>query len=145
MVMNHLDMSLPAIKSLADCTDFTKTVSPYLPQLYDLPQQILQSIFEPQALKQVYLSTNPLISAFAFSLFLFPLFLVASEINKNYSQVDRFWSILPTVYFAHFAIYAHAVGLPTQRLDTLCFFSALWSVSTCFVGHTSVLKSPRPD
>lgn len=138
-------MSLPAIKSLADCTDFTKTVSPYIPQLYDLPQQILQSISDPHALKHVYLSTNPLISAFAFSLFLFPVFLIASEINKNYSQVDRFWSILPTVYVAHFAIYAHAVGLPTQRLDTLLFFSNLWSVSPCFVGSGLVLKSISYD
>lgn len=141
----HPNMSLPAIKSLADCTDFTKTVSPYIPQLYDLPQQLLQSISDPQALKQVYLSTNPLISAFAFSLFVFPVFLIASEINRNYSQVDRFWSILPAVYIAHFTIYAHAVGLPTQRLDTLSFSSTLWSVSPCSACSTFVLKLIRPD
>lgn len=132
----HLNMSLPVIKSLADCTVFTKTVSPYIPQLYDLPEQILQSISDPQALKQLYISTNPLISAFAFSLFLFPVFLIASEINKNYSQIDRFWSILPLVYIAHFAIFARAVGLPTQRLDTLCFITTLWSVSHCSVYGT---------
>ena len=136
LVRIHLNMSLPIIKSLADCTDFTKTVSHYIPQLYDLPEQILQSISDPQALKQLYLSTNPLISAFAFSLFLFPVFLIASEINKNYSQIDRFWSILPLVYIAHFAIFARAVGLPTQRLDTLCFITTLWSVSHCFVYRT---------
>ena len=134
----HLNMSLPVLKSLADCTDFTKTVSPYLPQLSHLPEQILQSISDPHALKQLYLSTNPLISAFAFSLFLFPVFLIASEINKNYSQIDRFWSILPLVYIAHFAIFARAAGLPTQRLDTLCFITTLWSVSRsrCFVYRT---------
>lgn len=136
LVIIHLNMSLPVIKSLADCTDFTKTVSPYIPQLYDLPEQILQSIADPHALKQLYLSTNPLISAFAFSLFLFPVFLIASEINKNYSQIDRFWSILPLVYIAHFAIFARAVDLPTQRLDTLCFITTLWSVSHCFVYYT---------
>lgn len=125
-------MSLPVVKSLADSVDFTKSVSPYIPQLYDLPQQILQSISDPHALKHVYLSTNPLISAFAFSLFLSPVFLIVSEINKNYSQVDRFWSILPTVYVAHFVIYARALGLPSQRLETLCFFTTLWSARLTF-------------
>lgn len=137
-------MSLPVVKSLADSVDFTKSVSPYIPQLYDLPQQILQSISDPHALKHVYLSTNPLISAFAFSLFLSPVFLIASEINKNYSQIDRFWSILPTVYVAHFVIYARALGLPSQRLETLCFFTTLWSVSPCSVCRNCVLKSIRP-
>ena len=122
-------MSLPVIRSLADCTDIYKTVLPYVSQLYDLPQQIFENITNVQALKVLYISTNPLISAFAFSLFLGPVFLIISEINKNYSQVDRCWSLLPTVYNAHFALYAHAAGLPTRRLDTLLVFSALWSVS----------------
>lgn len=121
-------MALPVIKAVGDCADFSKTVSPYIPQLYELPQQILQSITSLQELKVLYVSTNPLISAFALSLFLAPIFLIISEINKNYSQVDRCWSLLPTLYNAHFALYAHAVGLPTQRLDTLLAFSTVWSV-----------------
>ena len=122
-------MSLPVIRSLPDCTNLEKTVSPYIPQLYDLAQQVFQSITNPQALKVLYISTNPLISAFAFSLFLAPIFLVAGEINRNYSQVDRFWSLLPTFYNAHFVFYAHAMGLPTARLDALLVASVLWSVS----------------
>ncbi|MCJ1301854.1 hypothetical protein MMC08_004655 [Hypocenomyce scalaris] len=121
-------MSLPVIKTVVDAADFSKTVLPYVSQLKDLPQQILQSSSNPQALKALYVSTNPLISAFAFSLFLFPIFLVASEINKNYSQVDRVWSIVPTVYNAHYVLYAHTVGLPTQRLDTLFAFSSVWTL-----------------
>lgn len=122
-------MALPVIKSIADCADFSKTVSPYIGQLYDLPQQIFDNITNLQALKVLYVSTNPLISAFAFSLFLFPIFLVVSEINRNYSQVDRCWSILPTIYNAHYMAYAHAVGLSSRRLDILLLFSAFWSVS----------------
>jgi len=121
-------MSLPVIKTVSDCADFSKTVLPYVSQLNELPQQIFQSITNLQALKVLYVSTNPLITAFAFSLFLVPIFLLVSEINKNYSQVDRCWSILPTIYNAHFVTYAHAVGLPTQRLDTLLAFSTVWSV-----------------
>ena len=120
--------SLPSVTSVLDCTDFSKTVLPYIPQLYDLPSQIVQSTLSPQGLKQIYLNTNPLISAVAISLFLSPIFLVVSEINKNYSQVDRLWSLLPTMYNAHFAIYAHLTGLPTQRIDCLLAVSSLWSV-----------------
>lgn len=138
-------MSLPVIKSIVDCTDFSKTVAPYLPQIYELPQRIFQSIAHPQTLKQIYLSTNPFISALALSLFLAPIFLIASEINKNYSQVDRFWSILPTVYNAHFAIYAHALGLPTRRLDSLLLFSTIWSVSLWFFGVVFILTFSDPS
>lgn len=130
------NMALPVIRSIVDCTDFSKTVSPYIGQLYDLPQQLFENITNLQALKVLYVSTNPLISAFAFSLFLFPIFLVVSEINRNYSQVDRCWSILPTIYNAHFTAYAHAAGLSTRRLDMLLLFSTFWSVG----GH---LQSQR--
>lgn len=127
-------MSFPVVRSLSDCGDIYKTVLPYVPQLYDLPTQIFQSINNQQALKVLYISTNPLISAFAFSLFLAPIFLIASEVNRNYSQVDRFWSILPTLYNAHFVLYAHAAGLPTRRLDTLLLFSGIWSVCSSNVN-----------
>jgi len=129
-------MSLPVVKSLPDCTNFDRTVYPYIPQLYDLAQQVVQSITNPQALKVLYITTNPLVSAFAFSLFLAPIFFVAGEINRNYSQVDRFWSLLPTFYNAHFVLYAHAIGLPTARLDALLVAGVLWSVS--FQGYPSL-------
>lgn len=133
-----MSMALPVIKTFADCTDFSATVAPFIPQLYDLPQQIFQSIANPSALKQLYISTNPLISAFAFSLFLFPIFLIVSEINKNYSEVDRCWSLLPTVYNAHFVIYAHAAGLSTRRLDSLLVCSLIWSVRSRFQNYLRI-------
>jgi hypothetical protein len=122
-------MALPVITALTECSSFQKTVLPYLPQLYDRPQQLLQSWNNPAELQSIYLSTNPLITAFAFSLSLAPIFLLISEINKNYSQVDRCWSILPTIYNAHYVLYAHLNGLETQRLDHLLAFSIVWSVS----------------
>ena len=121
-------MALPAVKSVSDCADWSKAVQPYIPQLYDLPQLLLSTISNPQGVKDLYLSTNPLVSGFAISLFLAPIFLVVSEINKNYSQVDRCWSLLPTLYNAHYVIYAHATGLPTKRLDSLLAFSTIWSM-----------------
>src|SRR6266487_2821223 len=122
-------MALPVVMTIADCSSLEKTVYPYLAQLYNLPEQLLQSWNNSAELQNIYLATNPLISAFAFSLFLAPVFLVISEINKNYSQVDRMWSILPTIYNAHYVIYAHLSGLDTQRLDHLIAFSTVWSVS----------------
>ncbi|KAI4236104.1 MAG: hypothetical protein L6R40_006229 [Gallowayella cf. fulva] len=121
-------MALPLLKSAVACTDFTRTVEPYISQLYDLPQKFLQSATNAQALKELYLNTNPLLSAFAVSLTLVPIIaLVVSEVNKNYSQIDRVWSLLPTVYNLHYVAYAHAKGLPTQRLDSLAIISTVWS------------------
>ena len=126
-------MSLPIIKTVLDCADYSKTVEPYLPQLYALPYQIWDAIkTNPAALKQIYLDTNPLISGAALSLFLGPVFLVVSEINRNYSQVDRCWSLLPTVYNANYVIWAHLQGLPTKGLDALLAASLIWSTRLTF-------------
>ena len=129
-------MALPVIKSAADCADFSNTVLPYTYQLRALSQVVWESISSPAALQQVYLDTNPLISAFAFSLLLAPIFLVVSEINKNYSQVDRCWGILPTIYNAHFAIYAYLAGLETNRLVLVLGATAIWGV------RSGVLEDP---
>jgi hypothetical protein len=120
--------SLPLIKSLQDCADWSKAAAPYLPQLYALPYRFAEAIYSIDALKSLYITTNPLVTGFAFSLALAPIFLVASEINRNYSQVDRFWSILPTIYNIHYDVWAHLNGLPAYRLDNIVAFSTLWSV-----------------
>jgi steroid 5-alpha reductase family enzyme len=119
-------MSLPAVVSIPDCASFAQTVTPFLPQLS-------LSHFLPLVERKVsaldwYLNTNPLISAFAFANALAVVVLVLSEINRNYSQVDRLWSFLPTLYIAHYTAFAHLKGLPTERLDTLLTFSVLYTV-----------------
>lgn len=121
-------LALPVVTNLADCADFARTVQPYIPQLYNLPGDIVASYNDLDALRQLYLSTNPIISGFAFSLALFPIFLVVSEFNRNWSQVDRLWSILPALYQAHYAIWARLNGLPTARVDTVLAVSVVWSL-----------------
>ena len=121
-------MALPLVKTISDAADYSQTVAPFIPQLYSLPDQILAHYNDVEALKAVYLNTNPLITAFAFSLFVSPIFLIVSEVNRNYSQVDRCWSILPTLYNAHYCVWAHMKGLNTDRLDHLIAFSVIWSV-----------------
>ncbi|KAL5354717.1 hypothetical protein ACLOAV_000806 [Pseudogymnoascus australis] len=125
-------MALPAVTTFEECADFSKTVAPFIPQLYELPQQLLNSWSEPGGLLKVYLATNPLISAVAFGLALFPIVWIVSEVNRNYSQVDRLWSILPAVFVGHFVAYGHLIGLDTERLDTLMVAVAIWSVRLTF-------------
>lgn len=131
-------MALPVVQSLQQCADYNTTVAPYLYQLTSLPE-IFLSVNTPAALKQLYLDTNPLITAAAFSFALAPIFLVLSEINRNYSQVDRVWSILPTVYNLHYAIYARAARLHTTRLDVVLAISTLWTVKMLFKVFRSFL------
>lgn len=123
-------MALPIVKSLQDCADFRQTVEPFIPQLYALPRRLLDTAGSPSELHQLYIETNPLISGFAISIALGAVFLVASEINRNYSQVDRLWSILPNLYIVHFAVWARLAGIPTNRMNLVAAFSTLWSVSS---------------
>ena len=119
---------LPALQAIEDCADWAKTVEPYLPQLYEFPSKLLETLQNRESLLDLYTQTNPLVSGFAFSVFLGFIFLIISEVNKNYSQVDRCWSILPTVYIAHFDIWARLTGVPSQRIDAALLFSAVWSL-----------------
>lgn len=121
-------MALPTVNSLGECADYYKTVEPFLPQLYDLPTRVLDNISDGDALLKLYLETNPLISAGAFSLFISCVFFVAAEFNRNFSQVDRAWSILPAIYNAHFAIWARLSGAAHQRNDLITLFTVIWSV-----------------
>jgi hypothetical protein len=122
-------MALPIVKSLQDCADYHQTVEPFIPQLYALPQRLLDTAGSPSSLRQLYIETNPLISGFAISIALGAVFLVVSEINRNYSQVDRMWSILPNLYIVHFAAWAHLAGIPSNRVNLVAAFSTVWSVS----------------
>lgn len=121
-------MALPVVRTLAECADFPNTVAPYIAQIRPLPQVFWESIANPAALQQLYADTNPLVTSTAFALAIAPIFLVASEIHKNYSQVDRFWSILPTVWNIHYAVYARVAGIDTKRVDAVAAVSLLWSV-----------------
>lgn len=121
-------LPLPDVQSVADCASFSRAVLPFLPQLQSLSTTISESSKDLASLKEIYLSTNPLVTAIAFCLFVAGLFFTFSELTGNYSQVDRFWSILPTIYNAHFAIWARMVGIKSETLDTIALISAIWSV-----------------
>jgi len=123
---------LPILRSLDDCIDYQKTVAQFWPHFLELPKEVLNVLPDVNGLVLLYMGTNPLMFGLAFALFLGVIFTVAAEINKNYSQVDRFWSILPSVYIGHFTLWAHLNGLPTDRLDLLMAVSTLWSTRLTF-------------
>ncbi|GAB1320612.1 Steroid 5-alpha reductase C-terminal domain-containing protein [Madurella fahalii] len=125
-------MALPSIGTLEDCADFSKVVEPFIPQLYALPEKLLDVVSGRERLLSLYAETNPLISGFAISVALGAVFLVLAEINRNYSQVDRAWSILPTLYIAHFDAWARLSGIPSQRIDTVLLVSVIWSIRLTF-------------
>ena len=124
-------MAVPALLSFPDTINWSKTVEPYIPQLYELPSKTLDVLKSQQSILDLYLQTNPLISGLGISILFGAIFLVVAEINKNYSQVDRCWSILPTFYIAHFDLWARLSGIDSQRIDAILLFSTLWSVG-CF-------------
>ncbi|KAI1170729.1 hypothetical protein F4777DRAFT_568185 [Nemania sp. FL0916] len=125
-------MALPVIHSLEDCADYSQVLEPFLPQLYGLPSDVVHAVTTGEPLVNLYANTNPLISGFAFSVLLGSIFWVASEVNRNYSQVDRFWSILPAIYNAHFSAWARLNSLPTQRVDLILLWSVIWSARLTF-------------
>jgi steroid 5-alpha reductase family enzyme len=114
-----------------ECASFKLTVLPYLAQVQWLPASLREAGRNLDSLKEVYLATNPLVSALALCSVLAGIFFLAAEINRNFSQVDRLWSILPAVYNVHFAAWARLAGIRTQTLDTIAVISVLWSVSLC--------------
>ncbi|KAH9898857.1 DUF1295-domain-containing protein [Xylariomycetidae sp. FL2044] len=125
-------MALPLVKTLEDCAEYSNAVEPYLSQLYELPRKVLETASSRASLLELYRDTNPFVSGLAFSIFLGAIFLVASELNRNYSQVDRLWSLLPAFYNAHFAAWSHINGRPSQRLDLVLLWSLAWSARLTF-------------
>lgn len=123
---------IPALLSLQDCADYTKTVQPFLPQLYALPQVLMNNGADLAGLKGIYIETNPLVTGFSVSVLLGAIFLAVSELNRNYSQVDRMWSILPNLYVIHFAVWARLAGFAHHRLDLVAIATTIWSVC-CYV------------
>lgn len=121
-------LPLPVIASLREATDFSHTVSPYLHQLS--LSHVLPLLTRSVSLSEWYISTNPLITAILFALALSGFFAVLQLATKNSSHVDRAWSILPPLYIAHFAFYAHYAleNADPQRLDTAVTFAVLWGV-----------------
>jgi steroid 5-alpha reductase family enzyme len=120
-------MALPEIKTLQDCADFSKVVAPFIPDLFALPSRVRATGLDGAALAQLYAETNPLVTAAAASVVLGFVFWATSEVNRNYSQVDRAWSVLPALYVGHLSLWARAAGRPHDRIDVVAVFAGVWA------------------
>lgn len=124
--------ALPAVHSLAACADHA-LVLPYLtaatPTLWALVDAAKSS---PADILEWYLRTNPLLSGLIASVLLGFGVWVLSEVARNYSQVDRLWSVLPFAYVLHFDLWARRNGVPSARLDLAVFCIACWSARLTF-------------
>jgi len=76
-------------------------------------------------LLELYTSTDPLVSALWAAGGLALVCWVLSLITKEYSWVDRLWSITPPLFAVHFA--GH-VGFSDARLNLMAALTALWGV-----------------
>ena len=73
----------------------------------------------------LYQATDPLVTAFWASLGFAALCWVLSVFTREYSWVDRLWSITPVIYAVHFAAY---VGFTDARLNLMAALVTLWGV-----------------
>ncbi len=76
-------------------------------------------------LLEVYRTTDPLVSALWMAGGFALLCWVLSLVTKEYSWVDRLWSITPALFAVHFA--GH-VGFSDSRLNLMAGLAVLWGV-----------------
>ncbi|KAI8987830.1 hypothetical protein BDF20DRAFT_852438 [Mycotypha africana] len=113
--MKEIGTDYPYRATLQCFLDTLKLPFPY----YDLTQ--------PNNLIDLYTSTDPFAFAMRLVSVLTLIHYVVSEITKNYSQVDKSWSILPVVYAWHFTLhhyFNHGYFHPRLLLATILI--TLW-------------------
>lgn len=81
---------------------------------------------------EFYKQTNPLATSILFSVGLSVFTLILSEITRNFSQVDRLWSILPAVYVCHYAYWSRINDMQCDRADTAAVIAVAWSLRLTF-------------
>ncbi len=74
---------------------------------------------------ELYKATDPLVTAIALSLGFAAVCWLLSILTREYSWVDRLWSITPMIYSVHFAAYA---GFHDARLNLMAALVVLWGV-----------------
>ncbi|KAF3918778.1 hypothetical protein AA313_de0202989 [Arthrobotrys entomopaga] len=87
-----------------------------------------QAVEGKRSFLDFYKETDPFASSIIASLVLSILTLLLSEVTRNYSQVDRLWSILPAVYICHYSYWASLNNLYSDRVNTAAVLSVAWSI-----------------
>ncbi|KAI7896610.1 uncharacterized protein EV154DRAFT_411187 [Mucor mucedo] len=93
----------------------------------NITSSILSLVQNPTQLIVFYKNTDPLVSALYFTTGLIVIHYVMSEITKNYSQVDKAWSILPAIYAWHFTIHDYVLNNSFHpRLLAAAILISIW-------------------
>lgn len=80
-----------------------------------------------------YTETDPVTSALVMAAIVAMAVWIIAIVNKNYSQMDRLWSVLPFAYSVHYSIHSYILnGSLSPRLMLMTSLQALWSVRLTF-------------
>ncbi|EPS44305.1 hypothetical protein H072_1704 [Dactylellina haptotyla CBS 200.50] len=102
-------------------------------QLVEVAFHNFQDVFNgKRAFQDAYQQTDPLATSILASVILSGLTLIVSEITRNFSQVDRLWSILPAIYIVHYSHWASLNNVHSDRVDTAAVIAVIWSVRLTF-------------
>ncbi|CAO3696082.1 unnamed protein product [Rhizopus stolonifer] len=93
----------------------------------DILSALQKILSNPQLLVDYYKNNNALVVASSFTAVITTVHYIASEVTRDYSQVDRCWSILPGIYAWHFTIHNYiSEGVLNPRLVTASVLISLW-------------------
>ncbi|KAI9250634.1 hypothetical protein BY458DRAFT_524675 [Sporodiniella umbellata] len=93
----------------------------------DITSSAQKLISNPHLLVDHYKTHDPLIFASYFTAAITVVHYLASEITRDYSQVDRCWSILPGIYAWHFTIHNYiSEGTLNLRLVVASILISIW-------------------
>lgn len=124
---------IPAIAALRDASDWSLVWKPYEHQLLAFAPKFLEALTtSTAAVRNLYADTNPLVTGVALYTFLGFFFLITAQVNKNYSQVDRAWSVLPVLNIAHLNLWARTNGVATGRLNLALIYATIWGARLTF-------------
>ncbi|KAI9197087.1 uncharacterized protein BJ171DRAFT_446664 [Polychytrium aggregatum] len=88
----------------------------------------------PEQLLQHYIRTDAILTAWALVAVFTLVTWTISTITRNYSQVDRIWSITPFIYAIHFAVHAavHNGVVIELRTFVMALLTTLWGLRLTF-------------
>ncbi|KAI8146306.1 hypothetical protein BJV82DRAFT_601331 [Fennellomyces sp. T-0311] len=90
-------------------------------------EQLQVDLQDPARLLEFYQATDPLVFASGLMVMFTVIHLVMGELTRNYSQVDRAWSILPGVYAWHFCLHDYLNRSTFQpRLVLAAVLISIW-------------------
>ena len=127
--MTSAIMFLPQLENCDPAlATFSESVARFFMQTFNREIQISDFITFA-GFSNLYFTTNPFVGALILCTFVSATCYIVSEINKNYSQVDRIWSIAPFMYTLHFFVFSyHYDGLKNTRLAIITGIQLIWSI-----------------